>query len=72
MRTREVTLRDILRIVRWSRISVFTGLYLIFAGLFTALAGNIMGIKSMDYATVVVFTGLGLAVIGLSWISFNG
>ncbi|MFO7966178.1 MAG: hypothetical protein R6U44_01080 [Archaeoglobaceae archaeon] len=59
-------------LVRWSRVTVFTGLYLIFTGVFTAIAGNAMGIDSIDYATAVIFTGFGLCVIGLAWISFKG
>ncbi len=68
----QVTLKNMLRLVRWSRVTVFTGLYLIFAGVFTAMAGNAMGIDSIDYATAVIFTGFGLCFIGLLWISFKG
>lgn len=65
MSTTQVTLRDVLRLIRWSRVTVFTGIYLIFAGFLTALAGNVMGIESVDYATVVILTGFGLAFMGL-------
>ncbi|MFW6128347.1 MAG: hypothetical protein ACOC6M_04110 [Halobacteriota archaeon] len=68
----QVKLRDILRLVRWSRVTVFTGLYLIFAGFLTAIAGNAMGIDSIDYASAVIFTGFGMCFIGLAWISFKG
>lgn len=68
----QVTLKEIFRQIRWSRVTVFTGLYLIFTGLFTAVAGSMMGIESIDYSTVVVLTGFGLASGGLLWISFKG
>lgn len=68
----QVALRKVLRVIRWSRVTIFTGIYLIFAGFFTAMAGKILGIESINYSTAVVFTGFGLIIFGLSWISFKG